>query len=110
MTICIAAQCKYGEEERIIICADTRVSSPLGMSDAGDKLWEFTDKEKHKWHGLSAGSPTDAYESVRQILDYLEDKVITDVTVAEAFREPLQMRKRRMIESLVRGRWGLGYD
>jgi 20S proteasome alpha/beta subunit len=109
MTVCIAAACFDANEDEcaIILCADWRVSSPLGRQDTKLKFHQIG----RGWWCLTAG-----YDSEINALTRLYDAAfratlsISEVNIAEVLRTPLRVRKKEKIEEYTGGRFGLSCE
>src|ERR1700689_503222 len=55
MTVCIAAACKDGGSERLVLCADWRLSGALGSAENYFKIRVLG----KKWYALTSGSESE---------------------------------------------------
>jgi hypothetical protein len=107
VTVCIAAPCKDGDERRIVLCVDWKVSSPLGSSDKMLKLRKLTDK----WYCLTSGIDNEINILVAMMRKaFVRTGAIDETNISPLIRSTLNSRKKDKIDEFIRGRYGIAYD
>lgn len=107
MTICIAAVCDDGPHQVIILCADTKGSSPLGTTHLSSKQSNLGDD----WACLSAGSEDECNAMLpifRQA--FTETDVKDETKIVERVQSCLRKRKIEKANDFTGGKWGLSYE
>ncbi len=107
MTVCIAAACRVGKEEKIVLCADRKLSSPLGSTDTGSKmLWLSS-----AWRLLTAGEEPEiqALWNLYQIR-FKERNNLRAETIDESVKWPLRQRKKQLSDDYTYSHFNMPYD
>lgn len=107
MTVCIAAVCKDGEDEKIVLCTDKKLSSGLGSTETGQKSRRI---QKY-WRLLTAGDEPDieALEKLyRQRFKPTENR--TAEKIDESIKWPLRQRKKDLSDEYTYSRFNISYD
>jgi hypothetical protein len=109
MTLCIAAHCLDGDESKIVVCSDLLVTTQTASSNTQIKFNKFDSVNfgyAFAGHVPEATELVSLYESAVKTLlpgDTSED-------LHEKLREPINLRKSRMIQFHVRKRLGMTYQ
>lgn len=113
VTVCIAAACDMGTEDRkLILCADGLVSSGLGKTDFRLKI-----RPSGRWHILTAGRDDDIAATLEHMRDRIRDGDITggtpiddDVALLTAVRASIAQRKKERADEVVMAQYAIPYD
>lgn len=106
MTLCIAAPCLEGAEERIVIAADRRVENALMGGDVSLKI----DFPMDSWVAMFAGSVHDAFELTEVYRSHLKGQRVTKDNARTVLLEPAYARKRYLCDNYTRAKVGLSYE
>lgn len=107
VTVCIAAECRDGDDAAFVLCSDFRANTSIGHSESMVKMRRLP----HGFRCLTAGDDVEIYSTVpifEKFLSELESPDETNVKVA--IEAALTERKRQKAARLVSGRYALTYD
>jgi hypothetical protein len=104
MTVCIAAICEDGADEKLVLCSDRKLSSGLGSADVGKKDFLLP----HAWRMLTAGNEGD-YRALLKLyqLELLGRPKPSFATVDEVLKAPLFRRKQQIADSYIKKRFAI---
>jgi hypothetical protein len=107
MTICVAAIGQEGDEPRIVLVSDSKVSTETWSSETGFKLEEL-------WLGrliaLYSGDPSAANELAAIYRSHFATVNLEGSSLQEELRAPLQVYKNRIANAITGKRLGLKLD
>src|SRR5437764_1268337 len=111
MTVCIAAACRENKENKIIFCADWKISSALGSAETKLKTRNFS----KTWLCLTAGNEPDINAVIKMFrqgfnLARAQKLVVDEVEATRIAREVVARRKREQINEFTQATYGLSYD
>lgn len=107
MTVCIAAACREGNEKRIVLCTDARVSSALGSAETGRKCKWL----RRGWGCLTAGTEGEIAALVRLYeASFKDDANISASAIDASIKGPLSQRKKALAEEYIRHRFAMSHD
>jgi len=107
MTVCIAAVCTDGDDEKIILCSDTKWGGALGSREGGLKQLLLP----HGWVCLTAGKEPDIASLIRLFTEHFIDEGKLHATKIDAtIKQVLYRRKSELAEEYVQRHFGKSYD
>ena len=108
MTVCIAAACRDEDRvEKIVFCADKKLTSLLGSAETGDKiLWIAP-----HWRILTAGDQPDIM-ALRRLyrLRFKDKENRTAEKIDESIKTPLRQRKKEISDEYTYSHFNMSYD
>ena len=111
MTVCIGAICNLGDDPRIILCSDMKVSGALGSAEIMLKNRVVHMSSRAPWHALTAGTDTDIAALVSLMrASFRSGGIVDETNVVSIVSNALHAGKRQRVEQLVQSKFALSYD
>lgn len=106
MTLCIAAICKEGMDDRLVICADSRAEVPWAGGNVAFKLrWAAP-----AWPALIAGETSKADDFLTTCWEVLKNTKNDPRSVFDKLNEASCAHKQKLCERLLRKRLGIPFE
>jgi len=106
MTVCIAAKCIDGAENRIVLCTDRRSGSALGSAETALKDRTLP----HGWRCLTAGTEADIVALIRLYREaFVDPGNLAAVKIDATIKGPLFRRKKELAEEYIRNRFAISH-
>jgi 20S proteasome alpha/beta subunit len=106
MTVCIAAICKDGDNDKIVLCSDTKKSSALGSAETGKKDLPIA----HRWRLLTAGNEPEIIALHRLYKQRFDDiNNLTAEKLDDSIGLPLRQRKKDLSDEYIFSRYNMSY-
>ena len=107
MTVCIAAACRDGNEKKIVVCTDKKLSSALGSAETSFKAPPLP----NGWHCLTAGDEPDIHALWKLYqIRFMEPENLTAITIDASMKAPLHQRKAQLAEEYIQRRFAISYE
>lgn len=108
MTVCIAARCRKGKEDCVILCADKKSSTVLGSAETAFKQHPLP----HGWWCLASGDEPDILALVALYRAHFKaaGAPTRDTDLYEFLKPPLRKRKAVLSEDYVRSRFSISLE
>lgn len=108
VTVCIAARCKDGEDDRIVLCTDRKSSTILGSAETAFKQHRLADK----WWCLASGDEPDILALVHLYAAHFGNNKgkIPRQGIYDFLKAPLRQRKAALCEDFIQSKFAISYE
>jgi len=107
MTVCIAADCRDGEDHAVVLCTDWKVSGVLGSAETALKERSLG----RGWICLTSGYESDINCLVQLISQQIQStSEIHETNILNLIRKAIHVRKKDKADEYTIGKYAIYYD